>query len=195
MRRRDGRRFEALPRCPALTRTPSRGLGSAAHSPTSSRRPADSGPSSGGFAALGHEFRVAVDRVAADTGLSARQVALDYWIVRILHALHLRLPPVGVLGQSSARRGGEPAGSPLVGVWAFSGGNSLLARRGHPDWARTFPELGGFELPCVQPWWTAINKLDDRYRFNPGTGLWVAALAQDLVPRKAARMGPVCALA
>ena len=42
--------------------------------------------------------------------------------------------------------------------------NSLLARRGDPEWARRFPEIGGFELPCVRPWWTAVNKLDALHR-------------------------------
>ncbi len=42
--------------------------------------------------------------------------------------------------------------------------NSLLARRGDPEWALRFPELGGFELPCVYPWWTAVNKLDALHR-------------------------------
>lgn len=198
-----------------------------------------------------------MDRVSEDIGLTARQVALDYWIVRALHSLHLRLPPAGVLNERVLRRGSKAAGSPHVGTWAFSGGNSLsmawgvtrrfsddidgtlliaaadrassrhgracravaewaaadpavscdatvggrvratmlsvdgldyrvkletttlrtgsgivaacdvnslLARRGDPDWVRRFPELGGFELPCVQPWWTAINKLDALHR-------------------------------
>ncbi|WP_423916784.1 nucleotidyl transferase AbiEii/AbiGii toxin family protein [Candidatus Poriferisodalis sp.] len=42
--------------------------------------------------------------------------------------------------------------------------NSLLARRGDPGSVGRFPELGGFELPCVRPWWTAVNKLDALHR-------------------------------
>lgn len=196
--------------------------------------------------------------VANDTGLTARQVIVDYWIVRILCALHLRLPNAGTLSASRPRPHYQSAGSPSVDSWTFSGGNSLamawgitrrfsddidgtqltasrnhgspnraaracrtvaewaasdsavscgatvgnriratmlsvaaaraeiklestllhephglvstcevnslLARRGDPDWVGRFPELGGFELPCVRPWWTAVNKLDALHR-------------------------------
>ena len=196
--------------------------------------------------------------VADHTGLTPRQVIVDYWIVRILYALHLRLPADGTVGEPRLRHHRRSAGPPSAVRWAFSGGNSLsmawgitrrfsddidgtlltaarhggspnrqaracrtvaewaasdrevscgttvgsriratmltiaaasaevklettllrapdglvaacevnslLARRGDSEWALRFPELGGFELPCVRPWWTAVNKLDALHR-------------------------------
>ncbi|WP_423916782.1 nucleotidyl transferase AbiEii/AbiGii toxin family protein [Candidatus Poriferisodalis sp.] len=78
------------------------------------------------FAAHEREFEAAVRHVTADTGLTARQVVVDYWIVRVLYTLHLRLPADGTLSEAQPRRHhGRSAESPSVGGWAFSGGNSL----------------------------------------------------------------------
>lgn len=42
--------------------------------------------------------------------------------------------------------------------------HSLLHRRGEPEWADAYPEIGGFELPCIRPVWIAVNKLDALHR-------------------------------
>lgn len=251
-----------LPRCPSLPETPQGAPAAPAH-PRRDPAPLDQLGQSrihagGRFASHEREFDAAVRHVANDTGLTQRQVIVDYWIVRILYGLHLCLPVDGAVGKSQRRPRDRSAGSPGVGRWAFSGGNSLsmawgitrrfsddidatlltasrnhgssnrggracrtvaewaasdpavscgttvgsriratmltvaaagaevklettvlhppgelaavceanslLARRGDPEWVRRFPELGGFELPCVRPWWTAVNKLDALHR-------------------------------
>lgn len=41
---------------------------------------------------------------------------------------------------------------------------SLLHTKGDPVWAEKYPEIGGFELPCMRPSWTAVNKFDALHR-------------------------------
>lgn len=41
---------------------------------------------------------------------------------------------------------------------------SLLHAKGDPQWAENYPEIGGFELPCMRPSWIAVNKFDALHR-------------------------------
>ena len=78
-----------------------------------------------GSASRTDRFVDAVYTVASDTGLSPEQVALDYWLVRVLHTLHRRLPRDGTLTEAMLQRRRSVAGPPIIGTWVFSGGNSL----------------------------------------------------------------------
>ena len=42
--------------------------------------------------------------------------------------------------------------------------SSLIGQHADAELARERPELGGFEMPCVRPEWTAVNKLDALHR-------------------------------
>ena len=50
------------------------------------------------------------------------------------------------------------------GIWAFREVNSLVGLFASAEQRNAYPELGGFEMPCVVPGYTAANKYDALHR-------------------------------
>lgn len=80
-----------------------------------------------GLASRPEAFVVAVRSTARATGLTDRQIAHDYWLVRSLFGVSKALPDDGAV-LVPARKGRQP--DRRAGKWAFGGGTSLTAAWG-----------------------------------------------------------------
>ncbi|WP_419847683.1 nucleotidyl transferase AbiEii/AbiGii toxin family protein [Candidatus Poriferisocius sp.] len=49
-------------------------------------------------------------------------------------------------------------------IWDVSTASSLMGRFASDEQRSTYPELGGFEMPCIVPGYTAANKFDALHR-------------------------------